>query len=745
MSSAAQFLRLLMACATLAFGNARAQLPPPPASPAPVAKLEYDAQGNPTRTVLAPSVPSLNLSTASSYDRLNRRKDTTDARTKTTLFEYNGREDLTQVTDPRSLITRYLRNGLGDALELISPDTGTAQNTHDAAGNLKTRLDNRSVLATYAYDPLNRLSSLVYSKPGEASMSVIWGYDQTGAGFSHGIGRLTSTQFTGGSATYSYDPQGRLLSTTQSVTSGSNTAPLTTGYGYDAAGRITSITYPSGRVLHITHSGGMPTALSLAPDPNSGSAALPLVSNLQFEPSPGGYGVTRSWLWQLSSGTQSNERVFDLYGRMVRYPLGGAVRDIIYDAADRISNYIHYNATSGAQVASLDQSFGYDQLSRLTSVSTSLGSWTFAYDDNGNRTLVSTTAGGASSSRTYTVAANSNRLLALDNPQRTLTQDAAGNTYSDVQDRVGWTATYDLAGRLVNLSSSPDGSSAYVTQYIYNAFGQRVLVSPVSASCIGPQRTCAAIATRRAPIVYIYDQQGMLLGEYSGDGTPLREYVWLHGMPLAVIDGAPATPFVYYVQTDHLDTPRTVIDRAGRQRWTWLAEPFGNSAPINNPLGFGAFNLNLRMAGQYWDRESALVYNWHRTYDAGIGRYTQSDPIGLAGGINTYLYANGSPTMFTDPDGKFAIPLIYWAPPVISGAYWWLTRPPAPMERTQPRWWPSMPEGDAEFCRQERRRCAELCEEAECKPDFQNVWGGSIDRCIRGCLPEKCGGNKTGR
>jgi RHS repeat-associated protein len=153
-------------------------------------------------------------------------------------------------------------------------------------------------------------------------------------------------------------------------------------------------------------------------------------------------------------------------------------------------------------------------------------------------------------------------------------------------------------------------------------------------------------------VAYMYDLAGRLLGEYdAASGTVLREYVWLQGMPIALIDGPAVSPEIYYVHTDHLDTPRTVIDRAGRQRWTWMAEPFGNSRPVTNPLGLGDFVLNLRMPGQYFDQESGLVYNWHRTYDSAVGRYTQSDPIGLAGGINPYVYVENQPTKYIDPTG----------------------------------------------------------------------------------------------
>lgn len=86
--------------------------------------------------------------------------------------------------------------------------------------------------------------------------------------------------------------------------------------------------------------------------------------------------------------------------------------------------------------------------------------------------------------------------------------------------------------------------------------------------------------------------------------------------------------------------------------WKWEnSDPFGTNTPNENPGGFGAFQFNLRFPGQYFDSETGTHYNRFRDYDPSIGRYVESDPIGLHGGINTYGYVKGSPLRYVDPDG----------------------------------------------------------------------------------------------
>jgi RHS repeat-associated protein len=122
-------------------------------------------------------------------------------------------------------------------------------------------------------------------------------------------------------------------------------------------------------------------------------------------------------------------------------------------------------------------------------------------------------------------------------------------------------------------------------------------------------------------------------------------------LAINVILGSPETN-VYYIHTDHLNTPRLVANSTGTTVWKWdQQEPFGVNAPDENPSSLGLFEFPLRFPGQYADKETNLFYNYFRDYDPVIGRYPESDPVGLRGGMNTYSYANGSPILYVDPLG----------------------------------------------------------------------------------------------
>ena len=111
---------------------------------------------------------------------------------------------------------------------------------------------------------------------------------------------------------------------------------------------------------------------------------------------------------------------------------------------------------------------------------------------------------------------------------------------------------------------------------------------------------------------------------------------------------------IYYIHPDHLGTPRAITKAADNAVvWKWEnSDPFGANQPNEDPTSSGtAFKYNLRFPGQYYDQETGTHYNYYRDYDPATGRYIESDPIGLRGGISTYAYVGGNPLIYTDPLG----------------------------------------------------------------------------------------------
>ena len=120
--------------------------------------------------------------------------------------------------------------------------------------------------------------------------------------------------------------------------------------------------------------------------------------------------------------------------------------------------------------------------------------------------------------------------------------------------------------------------------------------------------------------------------------------------PVTVTVTAGEVQGIFFIHADHLGTPRLIADEQQRTVWRWdNDEPFGDNPPDEDPGKTGQrFEFNLRFPGQYFDKETGLSYNYFRDYDPGAGRYVQSDPIGLAGGVNTYSYVEGNPLSSSD-------------------------------------------------------------------------------------------------
>jgi len=168
-----------------------------------------------------------------------------------------------------------------------------------------------------------------------------------------------------------------------------------------------------------------------------------------------------------------------------------------------------------------------------------------------------------------------------------------------------------------------------------------------------------------SPVQTLYDEQGHWVGDYAADGSPIKQAIWLDDYPVALLGPQTQAASLAYVEPDHLGTPRVVIDSerdVAIWRWPLERDAFGAHAPEEDPDGDGVtYALNLRFPGQQYTQATGLYYNYQRDLDAATGRYVQSDPIGLAGGVSTYGYVGGRPVSYSDPLGLDADVFI-WKP-----------------------------------------------------------------------------------
>lgn len=571
-----------------------------------------------------------------SYDKLGRMQTETVALASGSLLtqmQYDGLSQLSAVTDPRTLTTSYVLDGLGNKASQSSPDTAVSNYSYDEEGNLTSVTDARGKTTTYQYDLLNRLTQAAYQSGTPSSFE----YDGGAGGPAAEIGRLTRIADESGSTAYTHDLMGHVLTKVQTVVANAGADVRTVQYSYGTSGastgHLTSITYPSGaRVNYQYDANGRVVAISLNPADGSGGTNLlsevALLNAIGYAPD----GQVTGWTWGDPS-LAAVVRAYDLDGRPTSYPVAGdgMLRTLSYNAAALITAYTH---GGGANPAQYDQGFGYDLADRLTSFTLGGQTTTYAYDANGNRSQQTGPAG------TYTYSGTSNRLNSASVPApRSYGYDAAGNRTTDGI----FTYGYSDRGRLAQINGA-----GLALNFLYNGIGQRV----------------AKLGGANGAAYYIYDENGRTLGEYTTAGQQSVETVYLGAMPVAVV--TPSGQF--YVFADHLNAPLTLWSSASAATvWDWRGhDPFGDNAPTLATAALPYFNL--RFPGQVADQESGLFYNYFRDYDPLTGRYVESDPIGLRGGVNTYAYVGGNPVASIDSSGLQSIPVPATPPVPAPGA-----------------------------------------------------------------------------
>ena len=585
-----------------------------------------------------------NRTTRFAYDVLDRLRQMTDASGNISHFEYDAAGRRILARDALNRETRYEYDDLDRMtaqVELgVTPNARTEM-TYDGAGNRLTVTHAEGGIIGYEYDALSR-NTRVTQPLGQA---VHYSYDSRDR-------PARTVNARGGRIENEYENWGPLKAQRQYATASATTPERTITYVRDNDGNVTSVAdsdIQSGPAYAMTYD------------------ALSRIHDETIKYVPGGdkmllrrydrYG-NRQELTLLDGDPATNTYTYNKLNQMVEATLDGAAINLTHFANDDWQTMVLPNGVTESyayrpngllesvqfagptgqieqftyvhdallNVDTQQDEYGlhdytYDGLNRLTGVqhgpAAGLPNESYAYDRVGNREDPGNAA-------TYGYDAN-NRITVGQG--LTYTFDADGNllTRSD-----GVAFTHDTRNRMRHFAKG-----GIAADYLLDEAGRRIRKS-----------------INGATTWYLWDGSS-LLAEYDSSGTRMRRYAYLESKGVATqFEDANAT---YYVHSDHLDTARFMTDGAARTTWKSRHEAFGEALIEPDPDADGiAVEFNQRFPGQYADAESGLHYNYMRDYDPAAGRYVQSDPIGLEGGSNLFLYANANPVNYADPTGEVA-------------------------------------------------------------------------------------------
>ncbi|WP_354675719.1 RHS repeat-associated core domain-containing protein [Pseudomonas syringae USA007] len=622
-----------------------------------------------------------------------------DCSGKNTYYRYDERHQLIAVTDALNNTTTLERKPGGEVLRIDHPDGSRERFTYNAHGQVLThtngkdqtthlarnarglpvrRQDPKGLMVAYQYDKAQRLVAL--TNENDATYTFAYDHsdrlieekriDQLTRRFSYNLGgHLTQVEETGYSekgerpqrSTYferdsigrllarlnddarqdfAYDDSDRLLSIQRKPTDSGRKLGVTAeklefaydilgrltkeaspqgalAYDYDTLGNLTTLTLPTGQHLnHLYYGSGHLHQLNLDGQ---------LISDMERDDlhreiyrtqgkltSCFGYDAVGRKAWQYATTLPAEklsqiqnplikperyvEHVYNAIHRRYEYDLAGELSRTL----DKLRGETRYEYEANGQLLARNNGLIVDGEE-------------FRYDAAANRLNFNT-------SRFDHV--KDNRLKEWRNHE--YKYDAWGNLIEKIVGIVRWqTFTYDSENRLVKTETMANSQVETTSSYQYDSLGRRV----AKQSNIKGQ-------TDQKRFLW----QGLrMLREESPEQSSLYLYEPGSYAPLARVDQKEGETenTVYYYHTDQIGTPLEMTDAEGHIVWQAKYAPWG----LIKQLVVNEVEQNLRFQGQYFDVETGLHYNTFRYYDPEIGRFITQDPIGLAGGLNLYLYA----------------------------------------------------------------------------------------------------------
>ena len=520
-------------------------------------------------------------------------------------IDYDALGNPISVQDPLGATQAFTYSSDGSQLASWKDALGNeTQFSYDAVGNLTTTTQADGSTTQESYDAQGNVVGVVNA----LSQNIGFTYNS--------LGKVTRKDLPDGThVDYTYNARGNL----ESVVDASGATRLE--YLDSNPDLLTKITYPNGRFLEYTYQNGQRTRMA----DQSGFAV-----NYTYDEA-GRLDVLRD-----DGGNLIVDYDYDSVGRLARETNGnGTVTEYTYDQAGQLIEILNL-APGGAIQSQLV--YAYDDLGRQTSVTTVDGITTYGYDGAGRLTSARLPTGQVI---TYAYDAAGNRIASSDDGATTSNKVNDRNQYVSVGST---NQTFDAAGNLIS-SSGPGGS----TSYRYDAEGQLVSqITPTGTWTYEYDALGNRIASTHDGVrtEYLVDPSGMgnVVGEYDGAGNLQAHYVDGIGLTSRV----DATGAADYYQFDAVGNTTQLTGAGGTVLNSYSYLPFGESLStsetVANPFQYvGRFGV-LREG-------SGLDYMRNRWYVPTQGRFTQQDPIGLAGGSNEYTYAGDNPISGVDPEG----------------------------------------------------------------------------------------------
>ena len=564
------------------------------------------------------------LPTTLTYDEQGR----VAARTRgarTTTFEYDARGFLASVTDPRSRSVRFNNDFTGRLMSQTLPDLQEVAFGYDANGNLTSLTPPGRPAHTMQYTPVNLLQQ--YQSPTVDAAPTITQYQ-----FNLAKQPSTITRSDGQQATWQYDTAGRVERIT--------TPTGTTGYTYQSTtGQLATVTSPSG-VMAYSYDGELPTAETVSGFTTGSvawdydaffrtatervNAANAIAFTYDADNLLTGAGAL-TYTRRAGDGFPLTATVGSTLTTFTHSALGELATEDTAQGGTPIYRGV-YTRDKGGRLSertetiggtATTEAYGYDLMGRLTTVTRDGVLLTFyAYDNNGNRTGVTTSAG--------TIAASydaQDRVLTVGD--RTYTHSADGEVQAWTDTTGTTTLTYDVDGNLLTVNRP-----GRIVEYVVDGRNRRI------------GRKLNGIVTHR----WLYRDQLRPIAELDADGALSR---FVYGVRPAAPEYMIRGGTIYRLITDHLGSVRLVVDiSTGSITQRLDYDAWGVVALDTNP-GFQPFGY----AGGLFDSATGFVRFGARDYDPVIGRWTTRDPI--ISGTNVYEYANNDPIGRVDSNGLY--------------------------------------------------------------------------------------------